>query len=344
MNSKGVTLIEILVVLVISLIALGALYETYITLLGSQKQQKKIAETNLQVLMALEILRKDLELAGFGLPRATSIPLNYQEASQSPASTYNTAPNDLPKPLDIGNNPYNNADYLVIRSSSANIDKKAARKWGYAYYDGSNWQIISLSSEDFEGSDYCLAFNTQKTLVNWNFNCLSFTSKDTSEIYYFIIGINDSSLRMPFNRVDYFLEKPANHPQKCHPDTYELYRSEIQHTDGSLDKQPLLDCVLNFQVVAGLDTNNDGYIDTWSKSLTTFTAQDIFNQVKEIAVYLIYQEGEKAKRSVYNNSTITITYPDNSTQSFTLPSNYQYYRWKSIEMRIKPLNLQDWKL
>lgn len=340
---RGLTLIEVLVAIVVSLLTLGALYEAYISLLRTQKQQVKIAENNLQVLMALEYLRKDIELAGFGIPRSTSVTLNYNEANAyatcSPA-TYNTAPSGMPKPLDLGDNSCNNSDYLVIRSTAANLDKAVSRRWGYIYYDGGNWQRISLSAQDFSDADKCVVLDLNKTLVAWDVSCKNFNGNNTSMIY-FLFGVNDGTLRMPFNRVDYYLRRPNSLPARCNPSTYELYRAEITH-NGTRNEQPILDCVLAFQIVAGRDTNGNGTIDQWSKDLTTLSASDIFGQVKEINLYILYQEGPKSPTEVTENSTVRITYPDNTYDDIQVPS--KYYRWKLIQMKVKPLNLEDFKL
>ena len=145
---------------------------------------------------------------------------------------------------------------------------------------------------------------------------------------------------MPFNRVDYYLNRPSSHPVRCHPDTYELYRAEIRQSDGKRNAQPILDCVLAFKVVAGLDTDGDHTIDEWRKDLTDLEAEEIFEQLKQVRVYIVYQEGQKAQGKVFDNDTIKIFYPgDLGNETITVPSSY--YRWKLIEFDIKPYNLEE---
>ncbi|OAQ20718.1 Type IV fimbrial biogenesis protein PilW [Thermosulfurimonas dismutans] len=338
-------MIEILVALVISFLALGALYESYLAILRAKKQQEKIAETNFQVLMALEFLRKDIELAGFGMPRDISISnLTYEEAISSSTCSpdyFNSSTNSTPKPIDLGGNYCNNSDYLVIRSSAANLDKNTSRKWAYTYYDGSGWRITSLGTLDFSTNDRCVALDHQKSLINWNFSCNNFSGSNISEIYY-LFGINDSPLRMPFNRVDYFLKKPSSLPYRCYQATYELYRGEIQHSNGDVNEQPILDCVLSFQVIVGRDTNNDNIIDAWSKDLSSLSATQVFEEVKEIDIYIIYQEGQRERKEVFDSDIIRINYPDGTYDDINIPS--KNYRWKLIEIKVKPFNLEDIKL
>ncbi len=50
------------------------------------------------------------------------------------------------------------------------------------------------------------------------------------------------------------------------PDTGILYKTTVNHADGKLTYIPVLDCVLDMQVVLGWDLNGDGLIDTWSNA------------------------------------------------------------------------------
>lgn len=346
MKEKGLTLVELLVVILISVLTIAALYESFITLLRAQKQQTKIAETNLQVLMSLDILRKDIELAGFGLFKDISgVSLgNIQEVganSTCDSEIFNTG-SSLPKPLDARPRQCNNSDHLVIRSTAANIDKSTARRWGIAYYAGSSWNITPLGEENFTASDYCIALNRQKALVDWNFLCTEFPgSNDTSSVYL-LFGVNDEALRMPFNRVDYYLRQPAtNFPDRCEPSIYILYRVEATH-NSTLNEQPLLDCVLAFRVAFGIDNNTDGTIDFWTRDLSGYDARYIFDNVKEVNLYVVYQEGQQARQEVFDSNTITITYPDGSNEDIAVPS--RRYRWKVIQITVKPQNLEEIKI
>lgn len=68
MKNKGVTLIELLVVLVILSVVLGAVYQSYLNVLKAYTQQTTTAVSNIDRLIGAEIIRRDIELAGFGIP------------------------------------------------------------------------------------------------------------------------------------------------------------------------------------------------------------------------------------------------------------------------------------
>ena len=342
-NQKGLTLIELLVSLLVGFLVLFALYESYISLLQSRKQQLKISQSNMQLDIALEILRKDIELAGFGLYRQVVSNLSYQEAvSESVCSPnqYNVT-NEPPKPIDLGSLACNNSDYLVLRGSALNIDKSSARRWGlFLPSSNSSSKILYLGETSFETSDHCIVLDISKALFvqlnQWDFSCLTFSPLDTTKMYL-LYGVNDSILRMPFNRVDYFLKKPENNfPKYCHPSTYILYRGEISHSNGKRYEQPLLDCVFYFRICIDLDTNDDGTIDNHTVTLSSYDANSIYTQVKSINIYLVYQEGRKSRNIVSSNSTV-INLCDGTNVDLQLPS--QYYRWRIIQRKFYPFNL-----
>lgn len=64
----GFTLVELMIVLVISLYVLYAASQMMTALMMQFKQQSKIAETSLEGVVGLDILRRDMHNAGFGIP------------------------------------------------------------------------------------------------------------------------------------------------------------------------------------------------------------------------------------------------------------------------------------
>jgi prepilin-type N-terminal cleavage/methylation domain-containing protein len=89
LNRKGITLIELMVALVISGIVMGAIYRLFITQTRAYTVQDQVAEVQQSVRSAMEILVRDLRMAGsetLAVPIVTpvasnSITVNYQ-ASQ----------------------------------------------------------------------------------------------------------------------------------------------------------------------------------------------------------------------------------------------------------------------
>jgi prepilin-type N-terminal cleavage/methylation domain-containing protein len=68
LNRKGFTLIELLVALVLSFILVGAIYRTFTVQQKTYTIQDQIAETQQNARMAMNILIRDIRMAGYGMP------------------------------------------------------------------------------------------------------------------------------------------------------------------------------------------------------------------------------------------------------------------------------------
>jgi hypothetical protein len=168
---------------------------------------------------------------------------------------------------------------------------------------------------------------------------------------------------MPFNRADYYVKIPAiGMPQRCAVGTGVLYHSTVSHggavSGGSMVDMPLLDCVADMQVIFRLDRNGDGNLSN-TNVLTDLSAHDlnaeqIRDQVKEVRVYILAQEGQKDTSYTYTFPTIApcsanqINVGSDSTvgsslgRCFNFPgiTNWQNYRWKIYTLVEKLQNLQ----
>jgi prepilin-type N-terminal cleavage/methylation domain-containing protein len=67
-NQKGFTLIELMVALVLSFILVGAIYRTFTSQQKAYTVQDQIAETQQNARMAMNILVRDIRMAGYGMP------------------------------------------------------------------------------------------------------------------------------------------------------------------------------------------------------------------------------------------------------------------------------------
>ena len=67
--------------------------------------------------------------------------------------------------------------------------------------------------------------------------------------------------------------------------------AQSSQADGTLITTPLIDCVMDFQVAFGLATNLDNNINKWQTNLAGLQASDIQQQLREVRVFLVYQEG-----------------------------------------------------
>jgi hypothetical protein len=262
------------------------------------------------------------------------------------------------------------ADYLVIKSTAV-ATNDTARKWTYLRAGDSKntWTPAceNLNKYPNAGDTDCstgastentvrvivispggsTAANTRSLITNAGVfyaqysGTANFAPPAGSTETYMVYGVDrDTNLRMPFNRADYYVRRPAaNMPSQCAPNTGILYKGTLSHTNGTITEFPILDCVADMQIVFRLDTNADGTIDTDSDDISALTAAQIRNQVKEIQVYILSHEGQMDAAYTYPNPTILVGPTAALGRTFNLGTN-RNYRWKVYTLVVRPNNLR----
>src|SRR4030066_918442 len=266
-REDGFTILELMITMIMFIVVIASVSSIFLGLLTQFKQQSKIAETSLEGLTGLEILRQDLEQTGYGLPQNVTgiadgdgdgnlwdeLP-NYLEATGA-ASAYNDAPQNAPRAIFSGNNiGLNNSDYLVIKSTYV-ARNDASKKWTTLRTVGTrtwvpdrenvnknddgtlnnNVMVITIAPGSTDANSQTLvsgaaAFSTTfagVTAAPWQP-----TDPNEARLVY---GVDPSTnLRMPFNRADYFISN-ANVPLRCAPGAGVLVKAVVSHDDGDFD-------------------------------------------------------------------------------------------------------------
>jgi len=357
-GQKGVSFIELLIVMTLVVIVLTMNTDTFGVIFRQSRQQTQAVGAQMDRVVGLEILRTDLEHAGFGLPWSFQGTINYSEATGNPQNTYNDAPSNPPKAFWSGNDPttftLNNSDYLVIKSTIVGTNESSQR-WTYIIggQQPHPWSSNNLSNGDRVTVIWprsVTGFNKELVMDGANFYTTYSSSAFPIEYSpagattrFVIYGVDpDTNLRMPFNRADYYIQRPASIPQACAPNTGVLYKASINQGNGALNPEPLVDCVADLQVIYRLDTNNDGTIDSTVNDISGLTAQQIRDRVKEIRVYILSHEGQKDGAFKFASSTITVGefgVGRTFNLSSTIGSGWENYRWKVSTLVVKPRNL-----
>ncbi len=405
-QESGFSLVELMVALVVFVFAIAAATGVFIPLVNQFKQQSKIAETQIERTVGLDLLRLDLEHAGFGLPWDLSSDeiedtdndgtlwdelTGYVEAA-APYDAYNDAPDNAPRAIVVGNDVgdpiaglgMNNSDYLVIKSTLARTSDEA-QKWSFIfnydsvlnlYYWGDaerdpdpNTQVFAIRPAStgtekrflityVEGTD--TFFSTTYGDVPNNLNPLY---PDETYIVYAVVGPDyGTNVTMPFNRADYYIAS-TNVPSRCAGNTGVLVKRLIRHGDGSREGgMPLLDCVADFQVVFGLDIDEDGTVGTYADfdngvsapsdpDGEVFTLADIQatlndaellrKRLKEVWVYILVHEGQYDRFYSYGGAQNIAVGNFKNLDLSTITPNWRNYRWKLYTMVVKPENLGE---
>lgn len=352
-RERGFTLVEVMIALFVMFLVMNAV-STFMVgvkgrggVLNQYKQQSRIAQSEMDSILGLEIFRKDVEHAGYGLPW-NNIPA-YNEAT---SGILNDSPSTAPRGIVSVDAPaftLNNADYLVIKASGVAMND-ACKKWTTLQTGDVKraWTTVPANAENMNAADRVIVMAPGSTGTNWRSVVIAggafFTTYNNTAAFApaieagtrLIYGIDDATaLRMPFNRADYYLSN-ANVPQHCAPNTGVLVKAVVKQADGTLDTElPLLDCVASMQVQYMLDTDGDGAVDNTVANISAYNAQQVREQVRRVQVSLLAHEGQKDLSYTHSPTDI----PVGGTLVDISP--HVNYRWKVYDVVAIPDNLRN---
>jgi type II secretory pathway pseudopilin PulG len=289
-----------------------------------------------------------------------------QESNKT--KNYFQGPRAIQSAAATGANSWENGrDYLVIKSTAVGMSR-AAKKWSYLNSAG----IIQAwgGSDDFIAGDRLITLDAEDhrligiSTASANFSCSLPAALVPSanfvpaspDLNYLVYGVNDTSdLSTPYNRVDYYIDRPADvnsMPDRCAKGTGILYKTNLAHT-GGVSRYPLLECVADMQVVYALDTTaldstpvGGVNLNCDQDCLSAYTAEQIRKMLKEIKVYILTHEGQKDKSYTYPTSTVQVGDPGQGraydlTQLNGIGTDWKNYRWKVYTMIVRPKNLNN---
>jgi len=389
-RQDGFTIVELMISMVIFVLVIAAASKVLTGLLTQFKQQSKITETNVGGIVGLEILRQDLEHAGYGLPWDLS-GATYNEAAVESVTPWvdrdlNDGPPDNPtRGTDAGGiahppagirsgNGYalNGSDVLVVKATNV-ARNPACEKWTFLTAISPYTRTWTPSNENFASTDKVVIFvpgssdtNSKRLIVSGGnfyttFNNVTTSSWRPSDVNetFIVYGVADASvasLRMPFNRADYYIripDTPTPMPQRCAPNTGILYKANINQVNGRLNDSEieLLECAADMQVIFGIDNDADGDFepfvagstDGYLDDISNLTAQQIRTQVKETRIYILAHEGQRDPSYTYPSSTITVGefgLGRTFNLATTIGTGWQRYRWKLYILVVKMNNLR----
>jgi prepilin-type N-terminal cleavage/methylation domain-containing protein len=411
-NQRGFTLIEMLITMAIFVTIIMITSSAFKMIVTQTKKLMYGQESNIEGVIGLETFRHDLQQGGFGLPYTFPSPApQYLEAANAPSNSYNDAPSGVPRAFVSGNNlagvsesssgvTYNvidGSDYLAIKGTSVGRSNTSQR-WTYMQYSSlkphtwpsaaeniknSAWIIVlKRTFSNRQASNQLVVDGTQVVTSNLYFSpnyspsgfaAPAFNPQSPSDIY-FLYGIDDDDIRMPFNRTDYFLGVPqaaGRMSSICSPHTGILYKTTVNQKDGKLNYIPLMDCVADMQVVFGWDVRagalpgTDGLVDTYSNADGTAiistslagsgtlgvgptfdfpaavsNAETIRNSLKVVKIYVLAQNGRMDP--TYNSPGTFRLFGEGESslgRTYTLTPDMRNYRWKVYQIVATPKNL-----
>lgn len=248
-NKRGFTLVEMIVVMLIFVVVIGITGDAFNRIVTKNLSLTRSAESNISGIVGLEILRADLESAGYGLPWSFSQPITYTETTDAPGSGLNDnnstytddTQNKVPRAVIsindyVSANPevaFDGSDVLAVRAQSV-ATNAAAKRWTYIESEvlpSVNPSPVPhvWSSDNLSDTDRVVliqpitAMKPSNQLVMtgavWSDQFSNYTNIGVPPVYndaekksdaYIIYGVDgDTDLRRPFNRADYYIRRPA---------------------------------------------------------------------------------------------------------------------------------------
>jgi prepilin-type N-terminal cleavage/methylation domain-containing protein len=402
LTRKGFTLVEMIIVMLIFVIVIGITGDAFNRIVSKALSLTKTAESNIAGVVGLELMRVDLESAGYGVPWSFSNSISYVEATSAPGteailndndriyatdSTQNNVPRAvMSTQIASGSDPtvvFGGSDVLVVRSQSV-ATNNAAKRWSYIESEVLPFTNLApiphqWSSDKLEATDRVVLVQpfgnlkqTNQLIVNastgaWSAKFNNFSTIGKPPIYndaekksdtYVIYGVQADSaltaLRMPFNRADFYVRRPASTengyirlPQRCNPSTGVLFKGVVgQKASGDYYELPLLECVLDMQVVYELRLPGSPATKN-SDDISTMTPKEVREQVKAVKVYVLTHDGGKDKGYTYPNTNISVgpgtNFISGSGSTYNFATNgvtdWQNYRWRVYQIVARPSNL-----
>jgi len=392
----GYTLVELLVVMLVFAIVMTLVSVSFNRIVRSSSIIMKSAETDIGGLIGLELMRSDLEAAGFGLPWTVPSEVTYSETPEDDLPLVNGCPNtrpsrfddrkdpdfpNTPVPYRVGNQVgYHGSDYLVLKGTPLGASS-VSKSWCYLNYSSTGAVLKPSRVEpalQSGGGDRVIVVKTGAgsggatrelltagTVFSLTFNTPlpeAFSPKGKSD-NFMVYGVapaddNGHLLSFPFNRADYYINRPDSISPNCNPFTGMLYKTTMNQ-NGSHTYYPLLDCAADMQVVLYWDSNGDGNIDYRSERVEEGAANpaELRARLKEIRVYILAQLGKRDPAYLY-----PVADPDRAVLVGDLVRNadsamvigrvwtarqmaeafgaeWRNYRWKLYTIVVQPKNL-----
>ena len=357
-SPKGFTLIELIIVMAIFMVVIIISSKAFNTILSMSTQQTKSSESDTQGVIGLELLRLDLEHAGYGLPSVLSFIADFDEATVSNLAPgidtkdfndkYNASSdtNKVPRAVQAAASTTDGRDYLVIKSTLAGMSE-TTKKWAYVEGVGSDSVITPWGANNFIAGERVVTIDSRtKRLIGTSMTSAdcsysipddmkppdtgtaNFQPQNDTDVFV-LYGVSPTSdLIAPYNRVDYYVKRPTSDsdiPARCakgtggKPGTGILYKAVMKHSDGAFIQYPLVECVADMQVVFNVAADGVNGVDVDESGLTGLSAKEIRQQLKMMKVFIVAHEG--GKDSGYNYASQAIDVGEGSGRTLDLKND-----------------------
>ena len=389
-NRHGFSLIEILIVLVIFSVVMAGLYAAYSVQLKQGVQQYKLAESEMELEITKTLVERDLLMAGYGLADEYCESPTTDVTCPSGLKCTDTSLNFcVPVAISATNG---TPDSLTLMGTGLGMGSRAT--WGWSYTetttpalatDFKDWTTgYTVETDPRENpmtGDRIIYIepNLRRLMVatgansgtggtgqSWTFAYPpagdANKTPDLTEPGILVYGLHtdDTSTNFPFYTVGYHLSSSGSGLSTCAAGTENLLRLESRTiADPSSGGNPILNCLLDFQVAFGLDEDEDGDVDCWDNGGATaggYSNDTLRMRLKQIKVFAFVQEGKRDRDYVYKNpdpayssnpervwvgdTILTACGGGTVGREISLTAEQRKYRWRHVSLSIVPRNFR----
>lgn len=340
-NEHGLTLLELLVTVAIFSVVMAIVCGLYNAQVRHVSREYRLAESEMELGIAKSVLERDIMMAGYGIADVyPTLPVSTRIIDATDAASASVF------------------DTLMLRGTAIGILSRNSQGWSYISDNGPPiaFRTWSDGRENISAGDSVVYMDhaTREIVTEGTTAVFKFPSAPSSGFRGTIVyGINSESSVMPYYAVHYVLG--GTPPSICAAGTRNLLRAESRNADPphSSAREPILNCVRDFQIAFGLDTSlaEDNVIDLWDNGgvqASAYDNQTLKRRLKQVRVYILQQAGNRDPDYLYSNP-VNITDPaairvgDSSIgtgRDIRLTEEQRRYRWKLISLSITPRNLR----
>lgn len=372
---RGFTLIELIIAMAIFATVIVGLYKVYDVQFKQQTKEYRLAESEMELGIAKNLIERDLIMAGFGI--------------MDDYATYSTP--TTPKTAVSASEGGTNPDTLTLRGTALGIKSRATMEWATV---GDTSPMLSLSTNDdprenIQAGDRVIITNPSgstesnlKTLLTQTDWLFTYTSSTTAPIGYsthapftnlqkgdIIYALNvsgdlDGDATVPYYTVTYSLGGTS--PSYCAPGTNmkSLLRAESRTSTTPTGGDPVMSCVRDFEVAFGITDNTvspdpadakNYNINKWDNGgviVNGYSQIELRQRLKQIRVYILVQDGNQDLNYTYVNPDPNASAPDTirvgelslvggtTGRDVTLSAAQRNYRWRLLTIVVTPRNIR----
>ena len=321
-NRQGFTLIELVITMALMIIVIGLSGPAYRTILSSVKGNNIENEVYQDIVNNLDLIRLDIEHAGFGLARdETNLPIEWDELNKV-----------LQLRSVLNNTNQTTMGWALLDCTSANQTIPSAGTCTGAPYIVNQKKTPCLQSMVLLNSSK----NYAKLVTPTDLTCPLATGLFVA--YPYDSTANDQCVTGFCSRITYRLSAVNGTPASktaCAAGTSNLLR---EVGSNGLGGDTIMDCVADFRVRFDIDNDNNGVLDSTKASALPAAASTgaLMDQVKNAEVIFLVQAGQRDDKLNSNPDTLV----SGVTLSLAGVTNAKNYRWKVIKINGNPMSWQ----